>query len=62
MTKFEPKDYIALLILGGLILFKMTGHNGSLDLAASVLLGYYFGRRNEVTIQAPKDIELIKPA
>ena len=45
MSKFEPKDSIALAIIGALILFKLTGHNGSLDVAVAVIIGYYFAHR-----------------
>lgn len=43
--KLNARDYIAGLVVCGLILFKMTGHNGSLDVAVAIIIGYYFGRR-----------------
>jgi len=57
MSKFTPRDFIAFFIIGGLIAFKMTGHNGSFDAIVALIVGYYFGRRNEVTMQAPTDIQ-----
>ena len=46
MTKLKPKDLIALLIIVALVIFKLTGHNGSLDLAVAIIIGFYFGTRN----------------
>ena len=43
--KLKPRDYIAILTISGIILFKLTGHNGTLDTAVAIILGYYFGRR-----------------
>ena len=46
MTKLKPKDIVALALIVALIIFKVTGHNGSLDLAIALIVGYYFGARN----------------
>ena len=45
MEIFKPKDLIAIILILGLILFKMTGHNGSLDIPVAMILGYYFAKR-----------------
>lgn len=45
--EFHPKDAIALLVVGGVILFKMTGHDGVLDPALALIVGYYFAKRTE---------------
>lgn len=45
MSKLQPKDIVAILIISGLILFKLTGHNGSLDTPAALIIGYYFAKR-----------------
>lgn len=47
MKNFKPKDVIAFLLISGLILFKMTGHDGQLDVAVAVIVGYYFARRRD---------------
>ena len=49
MFPFTPKDTIALLVICGLIIFKLTDHNGSLDVAVAVILGYYFAHRRDGT-------------
>lgn len=46
MTSFKPKDFLAFLLIVGLILFKLTGNNGSLDVAVAVIIGYYFAKRS----------------
>lgn len=43
--KLKTRDWIAIIVVLGLILFKMTGHNGSLDATVAIIIGYYFGRR-----------------
>jgi hypothetical protein len=45
--KLKSRDVIALFTIAGLILFKMTGHNGTLDVAVAIIIGYYFARRDE---------------
>ncbi len=45
MDKLKPKDIVALLVIIGLILFKLTGHNGSLDTVVALIVGYYFVKR-----------------
>lgn len=47
MTKLKPRDLIAFLTICGLIAFKLTGHNGSLDVTVALIIGYYFARKDE---------------
>lgn len=42
---FRPQDYIAALIILALVIFKLTGHDGALDTAVAVIIGYYFAKR-----------------
>ncbi len=49
MPKLKAKDMIALTIILAMVLFKMTGHNGTLDVAAAIVVGYYFGHRKDGT-------------
>ena len=41
----QPKDIVALVIILGLIIFKLTGHNGTFDVPVGVIVGYYFAKR-----------------
>lgn len=45
--KLKSRDWVALLTIAGLIVFKLTGHNGTLDTAVAIIIGYYFARRDE---------------
>ena len=45
--KLKAPDYVAILTILGLIVFKLTGHNGTLDTSVAVIIGYYFARRRE---------------
>ena len=45
MHNFKPKDLVAFLVIAGLILFKLTDHNGSFDVPAALIIGYYFSHR-----------------
>lgn len=54
LDRINTRDFIAVLIICGLIVFKLTGHNGTLDTAVAVILGYYFGRRDDI-INAVKE-------
>ena len=45
MTELKPKDIVALVVILGLILFKLTGHDGDLDVAVALIVGYYFVKR-----------------
>lgn len=50
MKSYEPKDLIALLVIIGLIAFKLTGHNGTFDAPVAMILGYYFARRQDTQV------------
>lgn len=54
LERLKARDLIALVALIGLITFKMTGHNGSLDIPMALIIGYYFGRRNDIVEAANK--------
>ena len=45
MDRIQPKDFIALLIVAGLIAFKLSGNNGAFDPAVAIIIGYYFAKR-----------------
>lgn len=45
MFNLKPKDLIAVLIIIGMIIFKLTGHNGTLDTTVALIIGYYFAKR-----------------
>lgn len=45
MYKLKPKDMIATLTLFLVAGLKFTGHDGSLDAALALILGYYFAHR-----------------
>mgnify|MGYP003394138113 CR=1 FL=1 len=45
MTKLQPKDLIAFLVVGGIIIMKLYKVDGGLDTAGALIVGYYFGHR-----------------
>jgi len=45
MNKFHPKDFIAFATILAILLLKLKGINGTVDMAAALVLGYYFARR-----------------
>jgi hypothetical protein len=45
LPRFQVKDIIALMILAGILYIKMHGGVDELDATASIIIGYYFGRR-----------------
>lgn len=47
MPKFCSKDLVALVTICALVVFKLTGHDGTLDAAVAIIIGYYFARRRE---------------
>lgn len=55
MTKFTSHDYIAGLVIISLVIFKLTGHNGTLDTAVAIIIGYYFARRQDSQVIIPKE-------
>jgi hypothetical protein len=46
MTLFKPKDIIAIIVIGAMVIFKLTGHNGTLDTVVALIVGYYFAHRS----------------
>ena len=55
LKNFKPRDIIAALVITGLILFKLTGHNGTLDTAVAIILGYYFAQKDSHPVVVKKD-------
>lgn len=55
MKNFKPKDYVAILIILAMALFKMTGHNGTLDVVVAIIVGYYFAKREETPLVVGKN-------
>lgn len=45
MPNFKPKDIIAFITLVGIGFLKLNGVDGQLDIAAALILGYYFAHR-----------------
>lgn len=50
MNNFVARDYLAFLIIIVLLIFKLTGNNGSLDVSVAIILGYYFAKRDDKKI------------
>lgn len=53
ITRIEPKDIVAFAVIIAVVIFKVTGHNGSLDVALAIIIGYYFARREDTQISIP---------
>lgn len=47
MPIFKPKDIVALTSLVGIFFLKYKGVDGQLDIAAALILGYYFAHRKD---------------
>ncbi len=47
--RIKPKDVIALVALVGIGILKFYGLDGKLDVAAALILGYYFAHRHDGT-------------
>ena len=45
MPSFKPKDLVALVTLIGIFFLKSRGLDGQIDIAAALILGYYFAHR-----------------
>lgn len=56
METFKPRDFIALLVLLAVMIYKITGHNGGLDAILTLIIGYYFGKRDEPTLNLPMEM------
>ena len=50
ITKFYPKDLIAIIVLLACFALKAIGINGYIDIVIAVIVGYYFGRRIDTEI------------
>ena len=53
---FKTKDLIAILVILLFGLFKITGHNGTLDPVVMLTIGYYFARRADSPVVVNKEI------
>ena len=42
----QPKDLIALLMIAGIIVLKVTKVDTGFDTYAALIIGYYFGQRH----------------
>ena len=62
MGDITSKDVVAFLVIVALVIFKLTGHNGSLDAAAALIIGYYFARREDTQVTIPKEMLNPPPA
>jgi len=49
MQQFKPKDIIAFAIIVGIGFLKFNGFNGQLDAVVALVVGYYFGHRDDGT-------------
>lgn len=47
IAHFQPKDYIALFTIIGIVFLKLNGFNGYLDAAFGIIIGYYFVKRQD---------------
>ena len=47
----DNTDFIAIIIVFSMLIFKITGHDGDLDTAVAIIVGYYFGKKNELNKQ-----------
>ena len=50
------KDIVAFFVIVAMVIFKLTGHNGTLDTAVAIIIGYYFARREDTQITIPKNL------
>ena len=59
ITKFEPRDFIAIIVIVGALYLKLCGADG---IVSTILIGtvsFYFGLG--ITIPAPKDTSKNQP-
>lgn len=56
MNNFKPRDFFALSSLVAVVIFKLTGHNGTFDAVITLIVGYYFGRRDDAQVNVIKSI------
>ena len=58
MKDLKAKDLIALFSIAAVLLYKAYGHNGGFDALVTLIIGYYFGRRDDATVNVlPKQTE-----
>lgn len=50
MNTLQARDIVAMMFVMALIIFKLTGHNGGLDLPIALIVGYYFAKRTSPTV------------
>lgn len=53
MKDFKSKDLVALIAIIAVLVYKALGHNGGFDALITLIIGYYFGRRDDPTLQLP---------
>lgn len=49
MPKLMPKDLVAITTIVGILIYKVTGHNGGVDALLALVVGYYFAHRVDKT-------------
>lgn len=54
MQDIKPKDIIALTTILIVFIYKASGHNGGFDAIVTLIIGYYFGRRDDATVKVVK--------
>lgn len=43
----RPRDIVAIIALSGMIILRLAGKNGALDPIVSLIIGYYFAKKEE---------------
>lgn len=43
--RIQPRDIIALAVIGGCFILKFTGANGMVSMVMASVIGYYFSKR-----------------
>ncbi len=64
MSKIQPADIIALVIICGVMILQFKGINTMLSQAVLLIVGYYFGRtlkQTNDTELTPKPIVVVPP-
>lgn len=55
LKDFRAKDFIALVVILAMVVFKLSGHNGTLDTVVAIIIGYYFAKREETPLVVDKN-------
>lgn len=50
-SKIQSRDVVAVLALIIIFTYKALGHNGDFDSMVALIIGYYFGRRDDATVE-----------